>query len=391
MTSALATQAKYPFGLRDGKIYPFLDQNGTALAELGFDLPAIQTFSFADNESYVDLRGDDILQATHGSGAQVNWTLEAGGISLQVWAILTGGQIIEAGVAPNRTITLRKCSDDIRPYFQVRGLAVNDNAGDTVAVVYRAKCNGDISGQFGDGVFFVTSADGIGLPLPGTKLLYDFIQHESRTFLALESEPIPLVPPKNLLAVPLSPTAAKAIWEPVSGYTGYLVQVSNDDGSTWTVLTGGTNEGQTITIGGTATSGTFTLTFDGQTTTALQWNSTAAQVKAALEALSNIEIGDITATGGPLPGSPIVATFGGSLAGTNVPQMTATSSLVGSSPTIAVTTTTGGVAGAGSVTDPEIDLTGLVAATDYVIRVAGKIGTDLGYFSPGVAFTTLAS
>lgn len=233
MTSALATQAKYPFGLRDAKLYPFLDQNGTQLAEEGFDLPAAQTFSFADSEDFTDLRGDDELLASHGNGAQVNWTLEAGGISLQAWAILTGGQIIEAGVAPNRTITLRKCSDDVRPYFQVRGLAMNDNSGDTVAVVYRAKCNGDISGTFGDGTFFVTSADGIGLPLPGTKLLYDFIQHESRTFLSTTPEPIPLVAPKNAMAVPLSATTAKLLWEPVSGYTGYAYQLSDDAGTTW--------------------------------------------------------------------------------------------------------------------------------------------------------------
>ena len=160
MTAALA---KYPFGLRDVKLYPFLDQQGTALAEEGIDLPAAQTFSFADAEDSVDLRGDDELLAQHGTGAQVNWTLEAGGISLAAWAVFTGGQIIETGAAPNRVTTLRKCTDDARPYFQVRGLAMNDNQGDTVGVVYRAKCNGDISGQFGEGAFFVTSADGIGM------------------------------------------------------------------------------------------------------------------------------------------------------------------------------------------------------------------------------------
>jgi hypothetical protein len=232
MTAPLPA-ATYPFGLRDVKIYPFLDQQGTQLAEEGVDLPAAQTFSFADAEDYTDLRGDDELLATHGNGAQVNWTLEAGGISLAAWAILTGGQIIESGVAPNRTITLRKCSDDARPYFQVRGLIISDNGGDNVGVVYRAKCNGDISGQFGDGQFFVTSADGIGLPVPGTKLLYDIIQHESRTFLSTTSEPMPIIAPKNLVAVALSATTGKAIWEPVSTYTGYAYQLSTDDGVTW--------------------------------------------------------------------------------------------------------------------------------------------------------------
>jgi len=232
MTAPLPA-ATYPFGLRDVKIYPFLDQQGTVLAEEGIDLPAAQTFSFADSEDYTDLRGDDELLATHGNGAQVNWTLEAGGISLAAWAVLTGGQIIEVGVAPNRRMILRKCSDDTRPYFQVRGLVMSDNGGDNVAVVYRGKCNGDISGQFGDGAFFVTSADGVGLPIPGTKLLYDIIQHESKTFLSLTPDMIPIVAPKNVVAVPLTSTSAKAQWEPVSSYTGYKYQLSDDAGATW--------------------------------------------------------------------------------------------------------------------------------------------------------------
>ncbi|AVD99635.1 major tail protein [Mycobacterium phage Cuke] len=226
-----------PFGMRDCKIYPYLDQQGTILAESGFDLPNSQTFSFADSEDFTDLRGDDELVATHGNGAQVNWTLEAGGIALQIWAIFTGGQIIETGTAPNRVITLRKCSDDARPYFQVKGQIMSDSGGDVTAVVYRAKCNGDISGQFADGQFFVTSADGIGLPIPGTKLLYDIAQHETRTFLSVTPDPLPVMPPKNVMVGNVSDTGATVIWEPVTGVTGYVVESSADDGTTWVALT----------------------------------------------------------------------------------------------------------------------------------------------------------
>ena len=168
-----------PYGMRDCKIYPYTDAQGTVLAAAGFDLPYSQTFSFADTENFTDLRGDDDLVATHGDGAQVKWTLEAGGIELQCWAIFTGGQIIEDGTTPNRTITLRKCSDDARPYFYIVGQIMSDSGGDVQAHVYRAKCNGDISGQFGDGKFFVSSANGIGLSVPGTKLLYDIVQNET--------------------------------------------------------------------------------------------------------------------------------------------------------------------------------------------------------------------
>lgn len=102
-----------------------------------------------------------------------------------------------------------------------------------------------------------------------------------------------------------------------------------------------TAEVQTVTITGTPTGGTFTLTFDGQTTATIAYNAAAAAVQSALEALSNIAPGDVTVTGGPGPGTPWVATFLGTLG--NVPQMTASGAgLTGGTPVIAVTTNTGG-------------------------------------------------
>lgn len=113
------------------------------------------------------------------------------------------------------------------------------------------------------------------------------------------------------------------------------------------ITTGGTNEVQTITITGTPTGGTFTLTFDGETTSAIAYNAAATAVRAALLALSNIGANDVTVSGGPGPGSPYVATFAGGYANSNVPAMTATSSLTGgTTPAVAVTTTTAGVEGA---------------------------------------------
>ncbi len=223
-----------PFGLRDVKIYPYLDAQGTILADDGFDLPNAQTFSFADTEDFVNLRGDDELKASHGNGAQVNWSLESGGIELPVWAVFTGGQIIEEGTAPNRRITLRKCSDDVRPYFMVVGQVMSDSGGNVIGKVYRAKCNGDISGQFSDGQFFITKADGIGLSIPGTRLVYDIVHEEQKTFLSTTPDKLPILPPKNLTAGNISSTGVTLVWEPVTGATSYTVEKSNNSGSTWT-------------------------------------------------------------------------------------------------------------------------------------------------------------
>ena len=104
-----------------------------------------------------------------------------------------------------------------------------------------------------------------------------------------------------------------------------------------------TNEVQTVTITGTPTGGTFTLTYAGQTTAPIAYNATATAVQTALRALSNLGNADVTCAGGPFPGTPVTATFGGDLADTDVAQMTASGSFTGgTSPTITVTTTTPG-------------------------------------------------
>jgi hypothetical protein len=104
----------------------------------------------------------------------------------------------------------------------------------------------------------------------------------------------------------------------------------------------GLSEAQTITGGGTISGGTFTITYAGQTTTAIQWNANAATVQAALEALSNLAPGDVVVTGGPVASAPLLLTFGGTLAAEDVVAVTTTSSLTGSSPTLTVATSVAG-------------------------------------------------
>ena len=104
----------------------------------------------------------------------------------------------------------------------------------------------------------------------------------------------------------------------------------------------GTNEQQTISHNYTGGTG-GTITFNGQTTAGLVWNATAAQVQAALEALNNIEVGDITVTGGPWPAA-MTLTFKGRYEYTNVAQITAAAGSWTGGTTITINTTVGGVA-----------------------------------------------
>jgi PKD repeat protein/type 1 glutamine amidotransferase len=84
-----------------------------------------------------------------------------------------------------------------------------------------------------------------------------------------------------------------------------------------------TDETQTVAV--TATSGTFTLGFDGQTTAAIAYNATPAAIRSALEALPNINPGDVIVTGAA--GNATVQ-FDGAYAQKNVPELTSTGATI---------------------------------------------------------------
>ena len=109
------------------------------------------------------------------------------------------------------------------------------------------------------------------------------------------------------------------------------------------------NEIQTITQdSGTATGGTFALTFGTQKTAAIVFDATAAVVEAALRLLTNIGTSGVDCTGGALPGTPIVCTFNGILSGTDVALMVVDGALLtGTSPIYLNSLTTAGTAGGG--------------------------------------------
>jgi hypothetical protein len=167
----------YPFGLRDVKLVPLDDAGvpGTAV-----DLPAARTLAFAETEDFEELRGDDAVVAGHGNGPTVTWSLEAGGISLEAYRVMAGGTISSAGVTPNIIKSYKKLGSDSRPYFIIKGQSISDSGGDVHGIIYKAKAEGDIGGEFGEGAFFLTGASGRGFA-DITGDLYDFVQHETAT------------------------------------------------------------------------------------------------------------------------------------------------------------------------------------------------------------------
>jgi hypothetical protein len=132
------------------------------------------------------------------------------------------------------------------------------------------------------------------------------------------------------------------------------------------------NDVQTVSTSGAPTGGSFTLTFNGQTTSNIPYNATAAQVLTALTALSNIgSAANVATSGGPLP-TGVVVTFQGLLGNSPQSVMTTNSSGLtgGATPTASVAHTTTGTFQQhilGVFDGPDRDFFGNVVGADEVL------------------------
>lgn len=184
------------------------------------------------------------------------------------------------------------------------------------------------------------------------------------------------------------PTAVGLIGQTV-GYRSFIqtVQVNPDAGvspsPTVTIVTtvpgvAAANDVQLVTINGTPSGGTFTLSFGGQTTSNLAYNATASAVQTAVQAMSSVGSGNATVSGAN--GGPYTITFNGSLASAPQTLITASGSGLtgGTSPTVTVSHST---TGATAVNEQQtVTITGTLPDTGgYTLTYSGQTTTQLSY------------
>lgn len=166
----MAGYGDVPFGLRQVVI---TDENGANAVALPRGLlltvtPRMEAAEFGVN-------GVLVGAVTMVTGA--DWEVEAGGISLEAWARLTGLTLTAAGSTPNRTWSMAAGAGAVFPYCRVYGRAVGAVGTDDVYCrLYRCKVT-SLEGTFRRGEFWITSCAGVAVKHASGVL--EFVQRET--------------------------------------------------------------------------------------------------------------------------------------------------------------------------------------------------------------------
>lgn len=162
-----------PYGLRHIRLFP--------LSGSFVDLPAPRTMTFKEQTNNNELRGGDVVVASVTFAEAVELELEAGGIALDAYALMTGRTLTNAGTTPNRTSTMTATAGDSFPYFRIYGRAITD-AGDIWARFYRVQVT-SIEGEFKGDEFFITKCSLKAIQDSGSANIFQFVRNETATAL----------------------------------------------------------------------------------------------------------------------------------------------------------------------------------------------------------------
>lgn len=141
------------------------------------DAPAAMELSFKELITSDQLKGNDKIVEVVAIADGAEFELSNGGISLELYALLTGRSAVEAGSTPNRTLTLTGAAQAQFPYVKIYGKAIGPNSDDVHCKLLKAKMT-EFEGKFEQDKFFITSAKGIAID-DGSTGVFVFVQNET--------------------------------------------------------------------------------------------------------------------------------------------------------------------------------------------------------------------
>lgn len=152
-----------PFGLKEIKL-----KRGTTVVEL----PAAMTLKFKEKMVTGRGRGGDRLRALASAPDGVEWEMEALGLSLEAYALMSGLTATVTGATPNRSVTLSSSATNRYPYFDIYGKALGVGDDDVHFHVINAKVTDGMDAPLQDADFTKST-------FKGEALDWEIVQNET--------------------------------------------------------------------------------------------------------------------------------------------------------------------------------------------------------------------
>jgi hypothetical protein len=156
----------YVFGLREVKLV----RDGVIVT-----LDAAQSLAIRERVKSGQISGNDHTLAVATLGDVLEWELEAGGVPLAAYGLMTGRSVAIDGDEPERTATLLGQALEDFPFFRIYGKSLGDETDDLHVKIFYAKLTGEPQGLFGEGQFWTTQCDGVALA--GPEGLYEMVHN----------------------------------------------------------------------------------------------------------------------------------------------------------------------------------------------------------------------
>lgn len=170
-----------PFGMNQIKV-----ATGTVGSETTVrTLPASLTLKFKERVTAARGRGGDALVALAAAPNGVEWEMEALGLSLEVYALMTGGTVT---LTPETTPGAADATNVLpsntgrNPYFNIYGKALGVGADDVHYVIINAKVTEGMDAPLGDGEFTKSAFKGLALD-------WKIVEYETAAVLPTDVEP----------------------------------------------------------------------------------------------------------------------------------------------------------------------------------------------------------
>lgn len=156
----------YIFGLREVRLW----REDAIVA-----LDAAQMLIIRERVRAGELSGNDHTLAIAAHADVLEWEIEAGGMPLAAYGLMTGRAVAIAGDEPERTATLVGQALADFPVFRIYGRSLGDENDDLHVKIFYAKLSGEPQGLFGDGQFWTTACNGVALA--GPEGLYEVVHN----------------------------------------------------------------------------------------------------------------------------------------------------------------------------------------------------------------------